>query len=379
MFPSKPYKSIGIQTSGKIQQQDMYFGLRKYDGVQKSLYLNLIYANILKTTDHKIKLGSSYLLDDYAESFNDSVYTRTESVPGVFAEYTFTHAENVSVVAGVREDYHNIHGLQFTPRLHVRYSPVKNTTIRLSGGRGFRSANVIVENQSVFSSSREVRFMEPLKAEIAWNYGLSFNQQFKLFSNEAFINIDFFRTDFQNQVVVDLDQHVNRVVFYNLKGRSYSHSLQADIGFEPVKDLAVKLAYKWYDVKTTYNYELLDRPYVPKHRVMLNLAYATYMEIWKFDVTGNWLGQSRIPSTVLSPTEYQLPVRSDAYFLLQAQVTKKFRKFEMYLGGENLLNYTQKNPVVASHDPFGNNFDASMIYAPVEGRIIYLGLRMEIK
>jgi outer membrane receptor for ferrienterochelin and colicin len=379
MFPSKPYKSVGIQTSGKIQQQDMYFGLRKYKGEQKSLYLNVIYASIIKTTNHKIKAGASYLLDDYSESFNDSAFARTESVPGVFAEYTFTHAENVSVVAGIREDYHNIHGLQFTPRLHMRYSPVKNTTIRLSGGRGFRSANVIVENQSVFSSSREVRFMEPLKAEIAWNYGLSFNQQFKLFSNEAFINIDFFRTDFQNQVVVDLDQHVNRVVFYNLKGRSFSHSLQADIGFEPVKDLAVKLAYKWYDVKTTYNYELLDRPYVPKHRVMLNLAYATYMEIWKFDVTGNWLGQSRIPSTVLSPTEYQLPVRSDDYFLLQAQVTKKFRKFEIYLGGENLLNYMQKGPVIAAQDPFGNNFDASMVYAPVEGRIIYLGFRMEIK
>ncbi|MCE3279008.1 MAG: hypothetical protein K0S44_1199 [Bacteroidetes bacterium] len=379
LFPSKPYKSIGVQTSGKIQQQDMYFGIRKYTGEQKSLYTNIIYANIIKTTDHKYKLGASYMLDDYAEKFNDSLFARTESVPGVFAEYTYTHAENFSMVAGVREDYHNIHGLQFTPRLHLRYSPVKKTTLRLSAGRGFRSPNVIVENQSIFASSRKVVFKENIKAEIAWNYGFSFNQQFKLFSREAFINLDLFRTDFVNQLVVDIDQHVNKVVFYNLKGKSYSNSLQVDLGFEPIKDLAVKLAYKWYDVQTTYNYELMDKPYIPKHRIMTNLAYSTYMEIWKFDFTANWFGQSRLPSTVLSPAEYQLSKKSKSYFLLQGQITKKFRKFELYVGCENALNYTQKNPVIAAESPFGENFDASMIYAPVEGRIIYAGLRLEIK
>lgn len=379
MFPSKPYKSVGIQTSGKWQEQDMYFGLRDYKGVQKNFYANVIYANIINNTNHKYKLGASYLLDDYDEKFNDTAFARTESVPGVFAEYTYSYPEKFSLVAGLRADYHNIHGVFYTPRLHLRWNATKKTTFRLSGGRGFRTSNVFVENQSVFASSRQIVMNEKLKPEIAWNYGVSANQQFKLFDNEAFINVDFFRTDFENQVIVDLDQHVNKVVFYNLQGSSYSHSLQVDMGFEPVKDFAVKMAYKWYDVKSTYNYELMDKPYVPKHRVMLNLAYATYMEKWKFDFTTNWLGKSRIPSTVLSPVQYQLPKYSKEYFLLNAQITKKFRKFETYLGCENILNYTQKNPIIASENPFGPNFDASMIYAPVEGRIIYVGLRMEIK
>ncbi len=379
MFPSKPYKSVGIQTSGKWQEQDMYFGLRDYKGVQKNFYANVIYANIINNTNHKYKLGASYLLDDYNEKFNDTAFARTESVPGVFAEYTYSNPEKISLVAGVRADYHNIHGMFYTPRLHLRWNATKKTTFRLSGGRGFRTSNVFVENQSVFASSRQIVMNEKLNPEIAWNYGVSANQQFKLFDHEAFINVDFFRTDFENQVIVDLDQHVNKVVFYNLKGESYSHSLQVDMGLEPIESFAVKLAYKWYDVKTTYNYELMDKPYVPKHRVMVNLAYATYMEKWKFDFTTNWLGQSRIPSTVLSPVEYQLPKKSKEYFLLNAQITKKFRKFETYLGCENILNYTQKNPIVASENPFGPNFDASMIYAPVEGRVIYVGLRMEIK
>ncbi len=379
MFPSKPYKSVGIQYSGKWQQQDMFFGLRDYNGEQKNLYANLIYANIIGTTDHKYKLGASYLYDNYNEKFVDTSFTRIESVPGVFAEYTYTHAENFSLVAGLRADYHNNYGLFYTPRLHLRYSPGKKTTLRLSGGRGFRTSNIFVENSSIFASSRIIEMNEELKPEIAWNYGLSANQQFKLFGNDAFINLDFFRTDFENQVIVDLDQSVDKVVFYNLNGQSYSHSLQVDFGCEPLEEFALKLAYKWYDVQATYNYELMAKPYVPQHRVMLNMAYTTYMEKWKFDFTTNWFGKSRIPSTVLNPVEYQLPKYSKEYFLLNAQITKKFRKFETYLGCENILNYTQKNPIIDAANPFGENFDASMVYAPIEGRVVYIGLRMEIK
>jgi outer membrane receptor for ferrienterochelin and colicin len=383
MFPSTPYKSIGIQTSGKWQQQDMYFGHRRYNGEQKNFYLNAIYANIINNTNHKYKLGASYLLDDYFEVYNDSTsnyfFARTESVPGVFAEYTYTHTDNFSLVAGARADYHNLFGIQYTPRLHMRYNVTKSTTLRLSGGRGFRTSNIFVENQSVFASSRQLVIQEKLRPEVAWNYGISANQKFKLFYNEAFVNVDFFRADFENQVIVDLDQHVNKIVFYNLDGQSYSHSLQVDFGFTPIKMLDIKMAYKWYDVKTTYNHVLLDKPYVPKHRIMLNMAYSTYMDIWKFDFTTNWLGQSRIPNTLLSPVQYQLPTRSKEYYLMNAQITKKFRKFEVYLGCENIMNYMQKNPIIASDNPFGSNFDASMIYAPVDGRIVYAGFRMSIK
>lgn len=379
LFPSVPNKNIGIQISGKWQDQDMFFGLRNYAGVQKNLYANVIYVNIINSTNHKYKLGCSYMLDDYSEKYNDSSFARTESVPGVFGEYTYTHPDNFSLVIGGRADYHNLFGIQYTPRLHLRYNITKATTLRLSGGRGFRTSNIFVENQSVFASSRQVVIKEKLKPEIAWNYGISVNQKFKLFGNEAFVNVDFFRTDFVNQVIIDIDQHVNKVLFYNLDGKSYSHSLQVDFSCTPTKMFDVKLAYKWYDVKTTFSHELLDKPYIPKHRVMFNMAYATYMDIWKFDFTTNWLGESRLPNTELSPVAYKLPKHSTDYFLLNAQITKKFKKFELYLGCENMLNYTQKNPIIASENPFGKNFDASMIYAPVDGRTIYVGFRMSIK
>lgn len=376
---AKPGRSIGLQTSGKWQMQDMYFGLRNYTGEEKYFYANLIYADLIKTSDHKYSLGATYIYDNYNEKFNDSVFKRTEQVPGIFGEYTYTHAENISLVAGIRADDHNLYGMQYTPRLHVRYNPTKKTTLRLSGGRGFRSSNIYVENQSVFASSRKIEIKETFKPEIAWNYGFTVNQQFKLFSNEAFVNVDYFHTEFENQIIMDLDQNVNKVVFYNLKGQSYSNSLQVDFGFEPIQEFAVKLAYKWYDVKTTYNYELMDKPFIPKQRVMVNLSYSTYREVWKFDFTTNWFGQSRIPSTVSSPIQYQLPKESSDYFMLQAQITKKFKTFEIYLGCENILDYVQKNPIIAPENPFGPNFDASMVYAPIDGRTIYAGIRLSIK
>ncbi len=376
---AKPGRSVGLQTSGKWQTQDMYFGLRNYAGEQKYFYANLIYADLINTTDHKYKIGVNYIYDNYHEKFIDSTLKRTEQVPGVFAEYTYTHGDDFSLVAGARADYHTLFGIQYTPRLHIRYSITKSTTLRLSGGKGFRTANIFVENQSVLASSRKVEIKETFKPEVAWNYGFSVNQKFKLLEHEAFINIDLFRTDFENQIIMDLDQNVNKVVFYNLKGQSYSQNLQIDVGFEPVEDLSVKFAYKWCDVKTTYNTELLDKPFVPRDRILANFSYATYRDIWKFDFTTNWVGRSRIPSTLLSPIEYQLPKKSKEYFLLQAQVTKKFKTIEIYLGCENMLDYKQKNPIIAAGNPFGPNFDASMVYAPVEGRIIYGGIRLSIK
>jgi outer membrane receptor for ferrienterochelin and colicins len=379
LFKSSPYKSIGIQTSGKMQNQEMFFGRKKYLGQQEYFYLNAIYANIIGTTNHKYKAGLSYMYDNYHQSYNDSLFHRTEQVPGVFAEYTFSHPDNFSLVAGFRIDKNNLYGWYYTPRIHLRYNPSKNATWRASAGRGYRTANVFVENQSVLASSRKIVVDDNLLPEIAWNWGVSINQQFVLFNQKGFVNIDFFRTDFENQIVVDLDKNVHEVHFYNLQGVSYSNSLQADLAFSPIENLDIKATYKFLDVKTNYGKELLAKPFVAKHRWMLNMAYATFKEVWKIDFTTRWYGQGRMPSANQNNAEFQWQNNTKSFFILQAQITKKFRKFIAYLGCENLLNYMQPNAIIDAQSPFSNYFDASLIYGPMDGRIIYTGIRLEIK
>lgn len=378
-FEEQPYKSLGLISNVRRHEQRSFFGLKQYDGEENTLYFNLVYQTIISNTDHKFKTGASYLSDNYKETFNDSLFNRNESVPGIFAEYNYDKTSKFSFLSGVRADYHNLYGLLINPRMHLKFNLMPLTVLRFSAGRGLKVANVFAENSAVLASSRQVVVKEKLLPEIAWNYGVSLTHKFQIKEREAIINTDFYRTDFINQVVVDADQDVDHVYFYNLTGKSYSNSFQAEFAFEPVKSLNLKAAYKWYDVRSTYNGTLLQRPMVSRDRVLFNAAYATRFDKWKFDFTAKWFGKSRLPNTSENLSEFRLNPFSEDYFTFNSQVTRAFKHFDIYLGGENLSNFKQYNAIIAANDPFGTNFDASMIWGPLMGRVIYVGFRYIIK
>ena len=386
VFPEKKYKSIGLQLSAFNHQQDSYFGLTAYDAEQNNFYANLIYQSIIGTTAHKFRTGVSFISDKYNEDFRSTNFKRTETVSGAFFEYTFTPVEKFNIVAGLREDHNSLFGWFATPRLHKRYEPVKGTIIRLSTGRGQRTANIFAENMSVFVSSRQVNILPGsegkaygLDPEVAWNKGISVDQKFKLFNRDALFSVDYFRNDFNDQVIVDLE-NVRLVKFYNLQGRSYSNSLHAELNVEPARKLELRLAYRFFDVKTTYSNVLLQKPFTASHRAFANLAYE--IKGWKFDYTINYNGSKRIPNTLENPVQYQRSNISPSYVLMNAQASKTFGKkhpFEMYVGGENLSNYFQKDPIIAADQTFSNYFDAALVWGPVSGRLIYTGIRYKIK
>ncbi|MCG8410711.1 MAG: TonB-dependent receptor [Bacteroidales bacterium] len=382
----KPWQSVGFQVSGATHNQKSYFGLRDYNASQNTFYSNLIFQSIIKNTNHKFKTGLSFIYDDYKEEFNTVNYDRLEYVPGAFFEYTFNYSDKFDVVAGLRGDFHNEYGAFLTPRLHLRYLIGEKTTLRASGGRGLRSANIIAENIGLLASSR--RFIikgdnsdKPygLNPEIAWNYGLNLTHKFTLDYRNGSLSLDFYRTTFENQIVVDIDQNPQQAVFYNLKGDSYSNSFQAQVDYELIKRLDFRVAYRWYDVKTTYNGKLKKKPLLAQHRAFINLAYHT-RKYWSFDYTINWQGKKRIPDLSSNPVEYQRDEYSPSFFLMNAQISKRWRqKFDVYLGVENILNYRQDNPIISSNNPFSSYFDSSLIWGPVNGRNIYIGFRYKIR
>ncbi|HKO82135.1 MAG TPA: TonB-dependent receptor, partial [Chitinophagaceae bacterium] len=386
VFAEKKYKSIGLQLTAIDHTQNSYFGLTQYDAKQQNFYTNLIYQSIIGNTAHKFRTGVSFLYDKYNEDYKAANYKRTEIVPGAFFEYTYTPSEKVTVVAGIRGDRNNLFGFFATPRLHVRYEPVKGTTIRVSVGRGQHTANIFAENTSVLVSSRQVTIITNktgkaygLNAEVAWNKGISVDQKFKLFHRDGLLSLDFFWNDFSDQVVVDLE-NPREVRFYNLRGKSYSNSFQAELNVEPIKKLEVRLAYRYFDVKTTYSGKLLERPLIAPNRAFANLAYA--INSWKFDYTINYNGKKRIPGTDANPIPYQRNASSPDFMLMNAQISKTVGKkhlMDFYFGGENLTNYFQKNVIVAADHPFGPYFDASLVWGPITGRMFYAGWRYNIK
>ncbi|WP_026704072.1 TonB-dependent receptor plug domain-containing protein [Flavobacterium soli] len=392
VFPDMPFQSIGFQNSFNMHKQDSYFGLNQYDIHQKSFYSNLIFNSIISNTMHKFATGLNFTYDDYNEFVSvpniDGNYDRIDNSIGAFFEYTYDNTDDFSIVAGGRVDKHNRLGLFATPRIHMRYNPWDKAVLRASAGRGKRSANIFAENQQLFASSRVFDVLNAngriygLDAEIAWNYGVSFMQGFYLFERSGDIGFDFYRTDFENQAIVDLYAGPQQALFYN--GKSYANSLQVELNYELAKHFNLRTAYKYYDIQAEYLSGSAERPLQAKHRFFTNLAYETHIveggKQWKFDFTYNWMGQQRLPNTASNPVGERFSNYSPSFSLMNAQITRTFSSvFEMYTGVENLGNYQQDKAILGSNDPFGSNFDTSIIYAPVFGQMFYAGLRFKIK
>jgi outer membrane receptor for ferrienterochelin and colicin len=387
VFPQQKYKSIGLQFNASDYQQASYFGTTNYNAKQQSFYTNLIYQSIINSTIHKFRTGFSFQYDKYNEDYNLKSYARKEIVPGTFFEYTYTPNDKWSMVAGIRGDNNNLYGSFITPRLNIRHEPITGTVFRFSVGKGQRTANIFAENNSLFVSQRSLMIMGQnkngaysLHPEISWNKGISLDQKFNLFNNPATLSLDYFRNDFVNQVVVDLES-AKKIHIYNLAGKSYSNSFQAEINMTPVTKLDLRIAYRYFDVKQTYSGSLLDRPFIAKHRAFLSVDYATNND-WKFNYTVTFNGKKRIVNPYESYVSFIPTTSSPSYYLMNAQVSKSFginNPMDIYVGVENISNFFQQNTIISADDPFGPNFDASMIWGPVTGRMLYLGWRIKIK
>ena len=387
VFPQQKFKSIGFQFNASDYQQASYFGLTNYNANQQSFYTNLIYQSIINSTIHKFRTGFSFQYDKYNEDYNLNSYVRKEIVPGTFFEYTYTPNDQWSLVAGIRGDNNNIYGSFITPRLNIRYEPVIGTVFRLSAGKGQRTANIFAENNSLFVSQRSLMIMGQnnsgaysLNPEISWNKGISLDQKFNVFNNPATLSLDYFRNDFKNQVVVDIET-AKKIHIYNLAGKSYSNSFQAEVNMTPFTKLDIRVAYRYFDVKQTYSGNLLDRPFIAKHRAFLSVDYATNND-WKFNYTVTFNGKKRIVDPYESYVSFIPPTSSPSYYLMNAQVSKSFgnnNPMDIYVGVENISNFFQQNTIISADDPFGPNFDASMIWGPVTGRMLYVGWRIKIK
>ena len=390
VWKDMPFQSIGFQNAFTNHIQQSYFGLNTYDIHQQSYYSNLIFNSIINNTMHKFATGLNFTYDKYSEFVNLDNVSRIDNSLGVFFEYTFDNSNKFSYVLGGRMDYHNRLGFFITPRLHVKYIPWEKGVFRFSAGRGKRAANMFAENQNMFASSRTISILDNngkiygLNPEIAWNYGLSFTQNFMLFGKKADVTLDFYRTDFQNQIIVDVMQNPQELLFYDLKGKSFANSLQFDFNYEIIKHFNFRSAYKYFDISTDYLSGSFQRPLQAKHRVFANLEYETHIaekgKQWKFDFTWNWLGKQQLPNTDTNAEQDGFGNTSPSFSVMNAQVTRVFSGvFEIYVGGENIGNYRQHKAVLGSDNPFGTNFDTSIVYAPIFGQMYYAGLRFKIK
>ena len=371
-------QSIGIQYNYNNFSQNAWVGNRIYKGQENFARINFIFqSDIPNNKFSTMKLGASYVLDDFKESLDTLVLDRMESVPGIFAEYNYQDNEKFAAVIGVRADYNNLHGFWISPKVNFKYTFLPDFTLKLAAGKGYRTANVVSENMSALVSSRSFEVQKNLGYESAWNAGIGLTKKFLVGFQELVLSADYYHTNFTNQVVVDYED-VNRTQIYNLDGTSIANSFQFEAQYEAFEGFDIKIAYKLDDIYMTYKSGMKAVPYIPKHKLLATLDYETVNEKWKFNLTGQLKGPARLPSTASNEQIFQRADFSKTFFLLNAQITYTLKRFDFYIGGENLTNYKQKQAIIDAENAFGSNFDASMIWGPIAGVRLYGGLRYTI-
>ncbi len=397
-------ESIALMLHGSIHDSKNRFGTMAYDLTQTNGYAQFMYETDLGEY-HNLALGASLNYDRYKERpsksplegdflawmasshFKGDERRPSETVSGLYAQYTYKLGEKFTAMAGLRYDHSNLWGNFITPRLHLKYSPTQTTTLRASAGKGYRTAHAMAENIPLMASGKEFYLAESqslsqsqhpsLFREEAWNYGISLSQNFTISEKTLELNAEYYYTDFQKQLVVNTT--ADKFIFSQLNGKSYSHTLQIDASYPFFEGFSATAAFRYNDARTTYEgIGLKQRPLTSKYKGLLTLSYKTPMELWQFDVTGQLNGPGHFyhisDGNALENSRSTYPT----HFQLQAQVTREFRLFSVYLGGENLTNYKIKNPIIGADNPWSNRFDATQVWGPIEGAMAYVGIRVKI-
>ena len=361
--------NIALILSGSIHHERSSYGHKRYDADQRNGYASLMFETDLDE-HHNLSTGLS-LNHDYLSDDSDT----DETTPGVYAQYTYKIGETFTVMGGLRWDHSSLWGSYVTPRMHVKYSPTKWLTLRGSVGKGYRTPHILAENSYLLASSRQLIINENIGQEKAWNYGLSTQLKIPVGGRTLDLNAEYYYTHFIQQAIIDYDVAEGMIEVHGLSNhdKSYSHTIQVDATYEILSKLNVTVAWRWNDVKATYNGELRQKPMNSRYKGLLTASFAPGLGKWQFDATVQLNGGGRLPdnhSITLIPEHFK------AYEQVSAQVTRFFRHWSIYAGGENLTGFKQKNAIISADNPWGPNYDATMIYGPVHGAVFYIGARI---
>lgn len=385
IFDKEKGTNLALMLSGSYHRQEAAYGRKRYDVDQQNLYASLMFETN-PSEQHALSAGLSLNYDRYDQDYrltnaDETPLTRereTETVPGAYVQYTYTPNEKLTLMGGLRVDHSSRYGTFFTPRAHFKYTPSEWFNFRASVGKGYRTNHVLAENNYLLASSRRV-LIDPLEQEEAWNYGLSASFYLPLFGKTLSLNAEYYYTDFRRQMVIDLDTDPHAVHFTNLRGDSYSHTLQVEATYPFFKGFTLTGAYRLTDVKTTYGNRLLERPLTGKYKGLLTASYQTPLAIWQFDVTLQLNGGGRLPASYLAADGRPAwDNRYRGYEQLSAQVTRWFRHWSVYVGGENLTGFRQPHPIVGADNPWGDQFDSTLVWGPMHGAMYYVGVRFNL-
>ena len=380
-FGSHPGESLGIINHVKVHRTDGYFGgntiggQRISSGEEKRYYVSINYDRSSADGKHTLKSGVSTTLLDITQQAGISILQRKEITTGPFAEYSLL-LNRLSVQSGVRLDYHSLFGWFFVPRIHAKYALTPKTDLRITGGKGWRVPNFLIENNSLMASNRVwVLPLEGVLPEISWNVGGSIASEFQVFKRKATLTLDGYYTWFERQLNIDRDVSQAAIVFSYIENQSTALACQAEIDWVLSKQFNLKGAYKFLSVQSIYDATMQQQTMIPTHRLLFTTSWTSKNKRVQADLTANIVGPMRMPHNHSAAGMAFSPW----YPYLFGQVSYQWKKVKVYIGLENILNVKQPNPIISAQDPQDPSFDATMVWGPITGINVYGGLTYQLK
>lgn len=374
--------SIGFPIGYTYHHQGSFFGDRAYRGSQHSYNFNSI-ANWNNGGRNEFHAGISTQGDLYEESVDYGTglkYLNHNDISfGAYGQYTLRRFDDkLNAILGLRVDHHNHYGTFVTPRLHVRFSPSDNTTLRFAAGRGYRAASIVAENNFLLTSRRRWTLDGNYGFEKAWNIGGSVTQYIELGDKRITLNAEYFHTVFNRQMVTDLDISPRELHAYFFEKRGYANNIQIEGKVTPIRGLELTAAWRWNDNELYLGGETQRRPLVSRYKSLVAISYQTPLKTWQLDANMQINGGGRIPTTAGNPEKYRRDTSFGSYQMYNAQVTKWFRHWSVYAGCENIGGFMQKAPIISAENPESEYFDSSLIWGPLMSRRFYVGLRWHL-
>ena len=355
--------NIAVMGNASMHLLDANYGNKHYSVNQKNAYAQLLFETNF-TEQHNLSTGLS-LNYDYLTKEDK------ETTPGAYVQYTYNLNDKVVAMAGIRADHSSRYGTFVTPRFHLKLTPSEIVSLRLSAGKGYRTVHALAENNNLLASGRQL-VIDDLEQERAWNYGISSSFYIPLFGKTLKLNAEYYHTHFSQQAVIDYDSNPSLIRITNLNGKSYSNTVQIDATYPVVQGLELTAAWRWNDVKCTYGGELMEKPLTSRYKGLVTASYKTPLGLWQVDATLQLNGGGRMPT----PVNGLWDERFQAYEQVSAQITRWFRHFSVYIGGENLTAFRQKKTIINAEDPWSATFDPTMVWGPVHGAMFYAGIRV---
>ncbi len=370
--------NLAFLANGSLYNLDGTFGMKEYGDRQSSLNSQLVLEHDFND-EHNLSTGFSFNADQLDETLTSvAPKLTTEYTPGVFAQYTYKPSYKFTAMAGLRADRSTLYNRTYlTPRLHVKWVAADWVTLRASTGKGYRTPHALAENHYLLTSGRTLAIAD-LKQEEAWNSGLSMVFYIPLMERTLTVNAEYYYTDFINQAVIDYDSDPTKINIGNLNGSSYSHTVQVDANYDITEDLNLLAAFRYNQVMCTYGGKMMEKPLQSRYKGLLTLSWKPMLALWQVDLTLQINGGGRIPDYIDENNMLVSGKEFPAYPQLNLQVMREFRHFSLYVGGENLTNYRQENPVINAGNPWSPTFDPTLVWGPVHGIMAYAGIRMNL-